>query len=74
MTFLVDVNLPKFFSQYTEDEFIFVFNINKELSDTKIWELAVKNNYVILTRDMDFFYQPDNQSAFLKLLFSGLAI
>jgi predicted nuclease of predicted toxin-antitoxin system len=68
MTFLVDVNLPKFLSQYTKDEFIFVLDINKELSDTKIWELAVKNNYIILTRDMDFFYKARQSIRFPKII------
>lgn len=54
MTFLVDVNLPDFLWQFKTDEFIFVSNINKESSDTEIWQLAIKNKYVILTRDMEF--------------------
>jgi predicted nuclease of predicted toxin-antitoxin system len=68
MTFLVDVNLPKIFSQYSEDEFIFIFDINKELSDTKIWELAVNNNYIILTRDMDFYYKARQSIRFPKII------
>lgn len=36
MTFLVDVNLPRGFWQFETDEFIFVFDINKELSDIEI--------------------------------------
>jgi predicted nuclease of predicted toxin-antitoxin system len=55
MTFLVDVNLPGFLWRLKTDEFIFVSDINKELSDTRIWHLALINNYVTLTRDMDFY-------------------
>lgn len=57
MKFLVDVNLPRFLYEFKPDEFSFVFNIDKQLSDTEIWQLAMKNKYVILTRDMDFFYK-----------------
>jgi predicted nuclease of predicted toxin-antitoxin system len=54
MTFLVDVNLPRFFSKFQHGDFIFVFNIDQQLADSELWKLALMNDYVILTRDMDF--------------------
>ena len=40
MTFLVDVNLPRFFSQFHNDEFIFVYNLNQELPDFIIFRFG----------------------------------
>ena len=68
MTFLVDVNLPRFFRQFQTDEFIFVFNINQELSDSDIWQLAIKSEYVILTRDLDFYHKAKDSIDFPKII------
>lgn len=68
MTFLVDVNLPGFLWQFKTDEFIFVSNINKESSDTEIWQLAIKNKYIILTRDMDFYYKAKQSIDFPQII------
>ena len=68
MTFLVDVNLPRFFYRFKSDEFIFVFNIHEELSDTEIWQLAINNNYVILTKDLDFYYKAKQSIEFPKII------
>ena len=68
MTFLVDVNLPGFLWRLKTDEFIFVSDINKELSDTRIWDLALNNNYIILTRDMDFYYKAKQSIDFPKII------
>lgn len=53
--FLVDVNLPKQFSFFNSPNFIHVTDINPTMSDTDIWDLAYRNNYVILTKDADFY-------------------
>ena len=47
MTFIVDVNLPGFLWKFKTNNFIFVTDTNKELSDSEIWKLAINNNYVI---------------------------
>ncbi|MGG7036631.1 MAG: DUF5615 family PIN-like protein [Flavobacterium sp.] len=54
-SFLVDVNLPKYFSFFNNENFIFVSDINLRMSDTEIWNYAIKNNLIILTKDTDFF-------------------
>jgi len=54
-SFLVDVNLPKFFSFFNDQNFIFVSDLNLQMSDTEIWEYALKNKLVILTKDTDFY-------------------
>lgn len=53
--YLVDVNLPKYFSFFKTNNFLFVSDINLQMSDTEIWNLALENNYIILTKDVDFF-------------------
>jgi predicted nuclease of predicted toxin-antitoxin system len=68
MTFLVDVNLPGFLWQYKTHNFIFVLDINKEESDTEIWRNAMENDYIILTRDMDFYYKAKQCIKFPKII------
>lgn len=53
--FLVDVNLPKYFSFFNYSNFIFVSDLNLRMTDTEIWDLALENNYTILTKDVDFY-------------------
>lgn len=57
MKYLVDVNLPKYFSHFNSDDFIFVADINLTQSDSEIWEYALNNNLVILTKDVDFYHK-----------------
>jgi len=54
-SFLVDVNLPKYFSFFNEQNFTFVSDINLQMSYTEIWNYALKNELVILTKDTDFY-------------------
>ena len=68
MTFLVDVNLPKVFLKFSTDKFVFVSDINAELSDTEIWQMSIKNKYVILTRDMDFYYRAKQSINYPKII------
>jgi predicted nuclease of predicted toxin-antitoxin system len=57
MIYFVDINLPKDFSFFQTVNFVFVKDISNSLSDIKIWDLALENNYTILTRDKDFYYR-----------------
>jgi predicted nuclease of predicted toxin-antitoxin system len=54
-SFLVDVNLPKYFSFFNYNRFVFVSDIDLQMSDTEIWDFASKNELVILTKDTDFY-------------------
>lgn len=54
-SFLVDVNLPKYFSFFNENRFAFVSEINLKMSDTEIWNYALINELIILTKDTDFY-------------------
>ena len=55
ISFLVDVNLPKYFSFFNEPNFYFVSDINLQMTDSEIWNYATQNNHIILTKDVDFF-------------------
>jgi len=54
-SFLVDVNLPKYFSFFNDDRLIFVSDIDLQMTDTEIWNYDLKNEFVILTKDTDFY-------------------
>ena len=52
--FLIDVNLPYYFSLWNSDEFIHVKDLNDEWSDEQIWEYALQNHLTIISKDSDF--------------------
>lgn len=52
--FLIDVNLPYYFSLWNSKEFIHQKDINDEWSDEEIWDYARENNLTIITKDSDF--------------------
>ena len=74
MTFLVNVNLPAIFPASAADNFIYVFKVDQRLPDSKIWNQALKGNYIILTSDMDFYHRAKNLLSFPNSLFLDLAI
>ena len=47
--FLVDVNLPKYFQFFNSDKFIHIVDIDPSMTDSKIWQYALKNYMIILT-------------------------
>jgi predicted nuclease of predicted toxin-antitoxin system len=53
--FLVDVNLPKYFQYFNDMNFTHVVDIGPTMSDKEIWNYAIENEYVILTKDTDFY-------------------
>ena len=57
MKYLVDVNLPKYFSHFNNEHFIFVADINPSFSDNQIWDYALQHGLVILTKDVDFYHK-----------------
>ncbi len=52
--FLIDSNLPYFFSLWNNEEFIHLKDINEKFSDEEIWKYAEKNNLTIISKDCDF--------------------
>ncbi len=43
-SFLVDVNLPKYFKFFSTDRFFHVIDIDPSMTDSKIWQYAFENN------------------------------
>ena len=56
MKFLVDANLPRKFTWFNSDDFSFAHDWGDSFPDKEIWDHALKNDLVILTRDSDYFY------------------
>ena len=52
--FLIDVNLPYYFSLWNNSDFIHQKDINDEWSDEQIWIYAKENNLTIISKDSDF--------------------
>jgi predicted nuclease of predicted toxin-antitoxin system len=52
--YLIDVNLPRYFSLWSGSEYEFVTDINDELKDSQIWLYAKEANLTIVTKDADF--------------------
>ena len=52
--YLIDANLPYYFTLWNNTDFIHVKDLNDSWSDEVIWEYAKTNNLTILTKDVDF--------------------
>jgi predicted nuclease of predicted toxin-antitoxin system len=52
--FLVDANLPYYFSLWNNDDYIHQFDINDAWPDRKIWSYAKEHQLTIITKDSDF--------------------
>jgi len=55
--YLIDVNLPYYFSLWNKEEFIHQKDINDEWTDEEVWEYARNNNLTIITKDSDFSHR-----------------
>lgn len=55
--YLIDVNLPYYFSLWKGDEFIHQTDLGDTWSDEKIWTYARKHNLTVITKDSDFSHR-----------------
>ena len=53
MKFLIDENLPDCLKIWSSSDFLHVTKISKSIPDTEIWQFAVENNLIIITKDTD---------------------
>lgn len=70
--FLVDVNLPKYFSYFNDSRFIHVVDINPKMTDDDIWNYALKYKLIILTKDVDFYIKFISESLTPKIIYFQL--
>lgn len=72
MKFLLDANIPKGIAEFQGDEFMQVYQWGDGATDTEIWNYAIENNLIIITRDTDFYYRLITASIFPKIIFLNL--
>ncbi|EKB51084.1 DUF5615 family PIN-like protein [Cecembia lonarensis] len=53
--FLIDVNLPYYFSLWNNSEYIHQLDIDDTWTDAQIWEYAKKKKLTIISKDADFY-------------------
>ncbi len=54
MKYLIDENLPDNLAIWSSGDFLHVTKIDSSISDSRIWDHALENNLIILTKDSDF--------------------
>lgn len=60
--YLIDANLPYFFSLWNSSDYIHLKDLNDSWKDNQIWEYAKNNDLIIISKDADFS---------LKVLYKG---
>ena len=70
--FLLDMNLPYYFSLWISKLYIHQRDLQKDANDREIWEYAKRQNLTIISKDVDFthrilFAQPPPKVIQLKL-------
>ena len=56
ITYLIDENMP-FLPFWNSERFIHVTDLPLINLDTDIWEYALKNELIIITKDSDFYFR-----------------
>lgn len=52
--YLIDINLPYYFSFWRTDQFVHQRDLDSRATDTDIWAYAKSNNLTIITKDRDY--------------------
>lgn len=52
--YLIDANLPRWFSLWSGSDYEFVHDIGATWTDTEIWKHATDNGLTIVAKDADF--------------------
>lgn len=53
-SYLIDVNLPYYFSPWRSDEYVHQIDLQNDSEDYEIWQYAKERNMTIVTKDADF--------------------
>jgi predicted nuclease of predicted toxin-antitoxin system len=52
--FLIDANLPYYFSSWRGEDFVHQFDIDDRWTDDQIWNYALEHDLIIVSKDADF--------------------
>lgn len=52
--YIIDANLPYYFSLWRDENYEHVLDINPEMKDSEIWSYAKEKHLTIVTKDADF--------------------
>ncbi len=52
--YLIDINLPYYFSPWNSDEYVHQRDFDAKASDADIWEYAKRHRLTIITKDRDY--------------------
>ncbi len=52
--YLVDANLPYYFSLWNNEAYIHQYDIDSRHKDSQLWDYAKEHNLTIITKDSDF--------------------
>ena len=52
--YIIDANLPYYFSLWKDETYVHVIDINPEMKDSEIWAYAKEKHLIIVTKDADF--------------------
>lgn len=52
--FIVDANLPYYFSLWQGADYLHVFDLDDSWTDSQVWSFAQTNGLTIITKDSDF--------------------
>ncbi len=66
--YLIDENLPLFLPVWDSEKFTHVSRVPLIGLDSDIWEYALANELVILTKDSDFYYRYLSSKQFPKVV------
>jgi predicted nuclease of predicted toxin-antitoxin system len=55
--FLIDVNLPYYFSLWNGESFVHQLDLGDEWTDDEIWKYAKLHDLIIVTKDADFSHR-----------------
>ena len=55
--YLIDENLPEDFEIWQGQDFVHAYRLPHLKSDTEIWNYALKNDLIIITKDADYYHR-----------------
>lgn len=66
--YIIDENLPSTVPLWNNENFVHVLDISNKFSDSDIWNYAIENSLIIVTKDVDFYNRYISSSNFPKVI------